>query len=399
MFIDEATERALDDESLRASVEGASGAKATFAAIVLWVQSTRIVRVIGRYTIARSNLLAGGIAYTALISIFAALVIGWTVFMAVLGGNEELQTTVIETINDIIPGLIGYGDDYVISPSSLVLNSAVNLVSIATALALLWSALALMGALRMSIRQVFGIAAIPENFLLQKGRDLVGFAIFALVVLLTSVLSIGVNSIGTAFFDFVGIEGSVSKWLIRIGSVAVTLLMDMLLYVMVIRFVAGAKPLRKDLLLGAALGAVASGAIRYLGTAVISIPNSPVFTSLATVGTLLIFVNLMARVSLYVSAFIANPPATVKPDDPAEVHFYERPNFVTLSAPETLEWDFQPVTGAVIPDPSLNPNAPPPPEPEPEPVPRWGGLIGKCQTLRMERLERKLDRARESYYR
>lgn len=164
MFIDEATERALDDESLRASVEGASGAKATFAAIVLWVQSTRIVRVIGRYTIARSNLLAGGIAYTALISIFAALVIGWTVFMAVLGGNEELQTTVIETINDIIPGLIGYGDDYVISPSSLVLNSAVNLVSIATALALLWSALALMGALRMSIRQVFGIAAIPENF-------------------------------------------------------------------------------------------------------------------------------------------------------------------------------------------------------------------------------------------
>ena len=43
-------------------------------------------------------MLTGGIAYAALFSVFAALTIGYTVFMAVLGGNDELRQTVLDTV-------------------------------------------------------------------------------------------------------------------------------------------------------------------------------------------------------------------------------------------------------------------------------------------------------------
>lgn len=398
MFLDDATERALDERSLREAIAEEDGLGPKLKAALLWLQSTRLMRANSRFGTAQGNLLAGGIAYTALISISAALVIGWTVFMAILGGNDELRNSVLDSINGMVPGLIGEGKDYVISPSSLVLDSAINIVSIVTTAALIWSATALMGALRMSIRQVFGIAAIPESFVLMKLRDLAGFVVLALSVLVTSASGIAVNTVGHLVFDFLNIEGTGARIGLYLATIGVSLLIDLLIFVMVIRLIAGARPPRKDLLLGALIGAIGSGVIRWAGTTVVSVPDNPLFSSIAAVGTLLIVVNLMARLVLYVAAFVSNPPAPVKPKDAAEVHFHECPNYVTVSAPETLEWDHQPATGSVIPDPSLNPDNPQH-EPEAEPTPRWGGLIGAYQRRRIDRIERKLDRARGSYYR
>ncbi len=399
MFLDDATERALDERPLRQSLSEARGLGATLAAFGLWVKSTRLFRANARYLNARGNLLAGGISYTALISITAALVIGWTIFMAVLGGNERLRTTVLDSINSFLPNLIGYGDGYLLDPDDLILDSPVNVLSVVTTALLVWSALALMAAIRLSVRQVFAISAIPESFVVMKLRDALGFLGMAFAVLLTSALSIAVVTIGGMVFEWLGIEGAGTQRAIHAGTIGVSLLVDMLTFVLVIRFVAGARPPRKDLLLGAGIGAIGTGILRYAGSALISAPNNALFTSFVTLGTLLVWVNLMARLLLYVAAFVANPPSPVKPKDPAEVHFYERPNYVTLSVPETLQWQHQPATGSVIPDPSLNPNAPPEPEPEPDPEPRWGGLIGAVQRRRLERIERRLERARESYFR
>ena len=40
----------------------------------------------------------GGIAYAALFSVFAALTIAYTIFMAVLGNNDELRQTVLDAL-------------------------------------------------------------------------------------------------------------------------------------------------------------------------------------------------------------------------------------------------------------------------------------------------------------
>lgn len=368
---------------------------ARVTALIDWYQSTRIGRTLARMGTAQGSLLAGGIAYAALFSLAAALVIGWSVFMAVLGSHDELRQAVIAALDDALPGVVGEGSGYLLHPEDLQLPSAITPASVVSTVVLLLSALSVMSAIRTSIQQVFGIVAVPENAVLLRARDLATFIAFGLSILLTAALSIGISMAGRQIFDALNVSGTTARLALQGSGILAAFAVDFGIFVMLMVLLAGARPPRRDLLLGAGLGAAAFGVLRYLGTAAVSLPSTPIATSFTVLITLLLWVNLGARIILYVAAFTANPPRPVTPKDPAEVHFRARPNYVTLSAPATLQWKHQPTTGTMIPDPTLNPDAPPPPA---APEPRWGGAIGWCMRARISRLERALRRARKSYY-
>lgn len=396
--IADATVRAAEGTSLRALLRNANGPAETAKAAKGWYESTRAGRAMARMVTARGNLLAGGIAYAAVFSLFAALAIGWTVFMAVLGGNAALRDQLVTTINEALPGIIDTGDGGLVSPDQLVLDTALTVTSVVAALVLLWSALAMMTALKASIRRMFGVVAVPENFVVKKVRDLAGFVVLAVATLLTSVSSIGANTLGSLVFDWLGMDGPVSAFLLRAGTFLAGALVDFAVFAFLFRAFAGMRVPRRDLVLGAAIGALASAALRVLGTSVLGASSNPLLASATALVTILLWLNLIARITLMVAAFTANPPAPLKPSAPEEVHFGHEPNYVTLTAPETLQWAHQATTGTLEPDPRLNPNRPPDPV-QPEPVPRRGGLIGWLKRRRIERLDRRLAAARESYYR
>lgn len=356
------------------------------------VQQTRVGRALARYGIARGGLLAGGIAYSALFSISAALTIGLTAFMAVLGDDAELRRTVLDGVESALPGVIDTGSGGLVRPDQLVLDTALNPGSVLAAVVLLWTALSVMAGLKSSIRAMFGIVAPPENALAGRARDLAGFVALAVGVLATAVLGLVAGTLGEEVLHLVGVEGAVAGWLLRALGLAVALAVDWAVVLMLFRITAGARPLRKDLFLGALLGAIASGVLRQVGTSAVGAVDDPLLASFAAIVTLLLWVNLLARVVLMVAAWTANPPAPERPDTGEEVHLYERPNFVTLSAPATLEWLYQPITGVIAPDARLDPAH----EPEPAP-PEWGGLIGRFHRRRIDRLEARLERARERY--
>src|SRR5699024_2191580 len=155
------------------------------------------------------------------------------------------------------------------------------------------------------------------------------------------------------------------EWLLRILAVLVPLMVDMLVFLWVFRFLAGVRPPRRDLLLGSLLAAIGSGVLRYLGTSAVgSVGDNPLLQSSAALATLLLWVNLIVRITLMAAAWIANPPARPVPDEEMITHEDETPNYVTLSRPGTLDWQHDPITGQV------QAEEPPPPEPY------WGGLIG-----------------------
>lgn len=387
-----ATTAALDKRTLRNHLAAASGIVAKAKAAAEWWKSTRPGRMLARVGVARGNLLAGGIAYAALFSLFAALALGFTIFMLLLGNNVALRDQVLSTLNTALPGIIDDGSGGLIAPEDLVLDTAITPTSVVATGVLLWSALAMMEALKHSIRAMFGIVVTSENPVLQRLRSLVGFVVLALSVLVTSVLSLAVSSLGGTVLDAIGVEGALTATLLRLASLLVALLVDGAVYVLLFTFVAGVRVPRRDLLLGAGLGAVGSGVLRVAGTSLIGGAGNPLLASAAALITILLWVNLVARVTLHVAAFTANPPAPVLPLDAAQVRYRQRPNYVTLSAPDTLEWDHQPVTGTIIP-------AAAPVAPAEEPAPRWGGLMGRWKRRRIERLERKLERARAAYYR
>jgi len=394
-YLADATRRALDGPPLREELAATPGVAARGKTLLAWYKSTRIGRSLARVGTANGNLLAGGIAYAAIFSLFAALTIGWTAFMLLLGRNTGLRDQLIATLNAALPGIIDDGSGGLLDPEALVLDTAFTPTSIAATVVLLWSALAMMNALRRSIRRMFGVVAVPEGFVVNKVRDLVGFVILALATLVTSVASVGANTLGGLVFDWLGMEGPVAAFLLRAATFLLGAAVDFGIFVFLFRVFAGLRVPRRDLLLGAALGALATAGLRVVGTSLFGVTGNPLLASAAAVVTILLWVNLVARITLIVAAFTANPPAPVVPESPEEVHFDHEPNYVTLSAPETLEWDHQATTGTLAP----SPQAEPAPESAPEQVRRRGGLIGWLKRRRIERLERRLAEARESYYR
>ncbi|WP_407342136.1 hypothetical protein [Pengzhenrongella phosphoraccumulans] len=79
-------------------------------AALAWWQRTRAARADARFGSAGGGVLTGGIAYSALFSVFAGLTIGFTVFMAFLGNRTALRQDVLNTLATSLPGLIDTGD-------------------------------------------------------------------------------------------------------------------------------------------------------------------------------------------------------------------------------------------------------------------------------------------------
>lgn len=371
--------------------ENDGGLIATVNKLVEWFKNSRLGRSIDRYSIAQGNLLAGGIAYSALFAIAAGLTLAWTIFMAVLGGNEELREMVLGELDQVLPGLLATpGNDGLISPDALILDNIFTLPGGIAAVVLLWTALSVMTALRMSIRAMFGIVAPPENFALSKARDLTGFLALALGVIVAAVLATVASQAASEVLGVFDLDGPVLRWTLRVVGLAAAFAVDWCVYVMLFRFTAGVRAPGRDLMLGAALGAATSGVLRIGGTSLIGAVDDPLLAAGAALVTLLLWVNLAARLALFVSAFTANPPAPERAESAEAVHLYHHPNYITESAPETKLWSHQPLTGTIIPE---EPVEEPEPIPEPEPPPERGGLVGAFQRRRVAKAEAKLAQA------
>ena len=144
---------------------------------------------------------------------------------------------------------------------------------------------------------------------------------------------------------------------------------------------------------GAAIGALAFGVLRQVGTSAVgSVSSNPMLASFAALVVLILWLHLASRVVLYVCAWMANPPRPQAVDHPDELHAGQTPNYVTLSVPATLAWPRQSLTGTLEVDSTAHPDYVPPvalEEAEPEP----GGKRGLRARLTLWRYHRAQARA------
>lgn len=327
-------------------------------ALVAWVQSLRVMRAFVRYSGNRGNLLAGGISYTALFSLASALTIGLTVAFKVLGNNPQLMDATFNAVNDAIPSLLTWGDtEGLVDPETMVTSTNIlSITGVVAIVTLLVSALSVMTALKNSIRLMFGIHQVPDNPVLDKLRDLVGFLSLVVAVLLTAVVSTVNSTIGPALVQAVGISGSAGATIVSATSVVLAALVDAGVLIVIVRLVSRVRPPKRDLLMGAGVFMIGSSALRLAGTSAVSAVDSPLLAPFAAIITIMLWVNLLARVCLLTAAFIANPPAPSKPVDADHLHANETPNYVTESDRSTLAWPHLSLTGSVDLDPERDPN-------------------------------------------
>jgi membrane protein len=315
-----------------------------------WWESTRAGRALDGFSTANGAVLSGGMAYAALFSLFAALAIGYTVFVRLLGADAGLRVAVLAQVDTWVPGLVDTGDGGILSPSDLVLSPGLNWTSIVAAAVLLWSATGFMGALRTSVRAMFGETEGGGNPLTDRLRQLLGFVLLGVGVLVTAAASIAVAAAVPWTLELVGL-GAGASWAVRGVGLLLTVLLDAAVVAAVIRYVGGVRPPGHDLLRGSLAVGVVAGALRLLGTGVIATTatRNALLASFTVVVTLLVLVNLLARVLLLATAWMSAATPTTKTD-------------------------------ADLPDPALSRTPPPQrgnPEPAPTTEPRAEGRGGR----------------------
>ncbi len=320
-------------------------------ALVAWWNGTRIARTLARYGARNGGLLSGGMALTTLLSLTAALTVGWTVFMAVLGGHEELRRAVIDALNTAMPGLLktGSSGSGLVDPDALVESDAWSLTGVIALLVAAWSGISVVGSLAASIRSMFGVVSVPENGLLTILRNAVGAAGLAASLVVGAGLGLLTDVFGDWTMDRLGVSPGAGRPAISVGTHLLSLLVDAAVLLLLVRVVAGVRVPRADLLGGLLLFGVAAQVLQVLGTTAVGAVDSPILATATTVVTLVLWINLLVRVVLTVAAWMANPPQAVPLTASVTLHFRERPNFVTLSVPETLAWPHHPVTGELLP--------------------------------------------------
>lgn len=274
------------------------------ARITAWWSATRLARALARFSRAAGGVLTGGIAYAFLFSLAAGLTLGFTAFMRVLGGNPDLRADLVATIDGALPGLLDPGDGTgLLDPADLVLSDTGWLAAAAGAV-LLWSATAAMAALRTAVRAVAGETE-PMGAVGGKARELAGFLGLGVALLLAAALGLALTTATGAVADALGWAGA-GEVAGRVAGVVVTALLDVGVFVLVVKVLAGLDVPGRALWSTGLMVAVAFGALRAAGAAVVagSATTNPVFASVAVLATLLVWLNLLARVVLTAVAWM-----------------------------------------------------------------------------------------------
>ncbi|GMA28105.1 YihY/virulence factor BrkB family protein [Arenivirga flava] len=272
------------------------------------------VRVVLLFSQKNGPLLANGLSFTALFSVFAALFVGFSIFGFALQGNPLLQSQVTRFLESLLPGLFGEGGLDI--GELLSLNESffddVGLIAVITAivgaLIAVNTALNWFGSFRIASRSLAGLEPPKTNIVLLKVQDLLvvlGFGAallvsFALLAVSTGLLEAVLGSIGIGEDSF--IAGTAAQ-LITLG---VMLAFDTAVLWALFRIVSGFRAHWTNFFAGALLGAIGLEVLKFLGTALLGGASSnPLIATFAIPVGLLIFFNLVCQLLLVGASWVA----------------------------------------------------------------------------------------------
>lgn len=265
-------------------------------------EETHVWRMNAHYGDNNGNVLAGGIAYFSLTSIASGVLIAVTISSMVIGRNPEARATALDFLENVIPGIVGEGDDVLLEEGNLPQQSISGIIGIGAFLVLFFTATRYIGGLRQAVQTMLG--RDTGSLVTGKLRDLSALLVIALLVILGMALQVMASQASSFFADLLS-DDPLSEWVLRGPALAVGLVVDMAFAWIAIKYLGrSARSLRELVwvLLAAAIGV---GLLRMGSSLIISsVAENPVLGSFAAVITLLIFADFVARILLYASAWL-----------------------------------------------------------------------------------------------
>jgi len=275
------------------------------------VGGSRPVRALLQYLTHRGNVLAGGIAFVGLFSLVSLLVVAASVLGLVFGARSDLQAQVYGQINGTVPNLVRTADSPggLLDPSELLRSDVLSLTGGVALLVALVTGLAWLDALREGIRAVFTEPPDQRPLLVKKLRDLLVLLTLGLVVLVTGTATLVVGAASQTLLDLLGLgRSAVGPVLLPVLTFAVVAAVDTAVFLVLFRVLSDLRLPVRDVLQGAVVGGVALALITTLSgklLQLVSDSDNPVVTAGATLGAILVWLGLLARVTLVAAAWAA----------------------------------------------------------------------------------------------
>ncbi len=276
---------------------------------VRWPWADHLIRTLHRYQSQRGDRLAGAVTYFAFLSFFPLMALAFAIFGYFVIVRPDLLTTLETAINQQLPGLAA-------QLQIRKLAEARTSAGVIGLLGLLYAGVGAVDALRDALHDICVSCEPPMNWFVGRLRDLVALLLIGLTIVISAVVGgFAVQATGT-ILTWLGLADSVvAAALVRTAGVLIGIGADMLVFLVVLAWLAKVgKPL-KTVLRGALLGAIGLGLLKQLATLLLSHTlTNPIYGAFAVVVGLLVWINLAMRWVLYVASWTATADGTPPPE-------------------------------------------------------------------------------------
>ena len=236
------------------------------ARIIAWALKRKPVRALLLYLENRGPILADSVTYRTLFSVFAGVLLGFSVAGLFLAGNPEALQALTNAVDAAIPGLVG--EDGIIDPASIQIATGLTVTTVLSIVGLVGAAIGAIGSLRAALRaladkltdDVFWIWVIVRNLVIAIGIG----AAFAASAVITFYANAGIG----ALTEVLGLsEGNpLSVIGTRAVSVILVFVLDAAAIAVLFRTLSGVRPTLRALLPGTFYGAIGLSVLQQLSS-------------------------------------------------------------------------------------------------------------------------------------
>ncbi|HYJ49037.1 MAG TPA: YihY/virulence factor BrkB family protein [Microbacterium sp.] len=275
------------------------------ARIIAWALKRKPVRALLLYLEHRGPILADSVTYRTLFSVFAGVLLGFSVAGLFLAGNPQALQALTNAVDAAIPGLVG--EDGIIDPTSIQIATGLTVTTVLSIVGLVGAAIGAIGSLRAALRaladkltdDVFWIWVIVRNLVIAIGIG----AAFAASAVITFYANAGIG----ALTEVLGLsEGNpLSVIGTRAVSIILVFVLDAAAIAVLFRTLSGVRPTLRALLPGTFYGAIGLSVLQQLSSLFVGgAAANPLLASFASLIALLLWFNLSAQVILLAGAYI-----------------------------------------------------------------------------------------------
>ncbi|MEN2741239.1 YihY/virulence factor BrkB family protein [Microbacterium sp. X-17] len=278
---------------------------ALVARVIAWALSLKATRSFLLYLERRGPQFADAITYRTLFSVFAGVLLGFSLATLWLADNPIAWKALVDAVDAVIPGLVGEGG--LIDPKAIQVPAGLTVVGVLGLVGLIGAAIGAIGSLRTALRVLAGRVTedvqwywvIVRNLALAAG---IGAALVVSAAL-TYFGTVGVRTLLT----WLGApdSGDAATLLPRIVSLVIVFGLDACIVAVLFLVLAGVRPSARSLWTGALLGGFGLTVLQALSSLFVGGASAnPLLASFAALIALLLWFNLSAQVILIAGAYI-----------------------------------------------------------------------------------------------